>query len=343
MPGEPIESTELLKVWEERPDVIRRFLKERPQYEQLCAEMAYILQKRLSEAGIEFSAVIHRAKSLESFAEKIIRKEYKDPFTEITDVAGVRVVYLYTSDFPKIEQIISSEFAVIEKVDKIKEQGAEKFGYGAIHFVVTLGQKSSGARYDDLKGLKCEIQVRTVSQDAWAIIDHHLEYKQESSVPEILRRKLNRLSAFFEDADETFDRIRAEREEYLRQIESKLNKKKEFLDQEINLDTVRAFLKWKFPDKVIESYEGQLSQLLGIISIKKYPKLEHIDKVLSSTTEARKAFFEELDFSSSAASELLTAMMLYDPSLRPRSGSKKAYSFLEYLQLFNKYDHLVKR
>ena len=33
-------------------------------------------------------------------------------------------------------------------------------------------EKSAAARY--LKGMICEIQVRNVLQDAWAIIDHHL-------------------------------------------------------------------------------------------------------------------------------------------------------------------------
>jgi ppGpp synthetase/RelA/SpoT-type nucleotidyltranferase len=60
-------------------------------------------------------------------------------------------------------------------------------------------------RYDDLKKLVCEIQVRTVLQDAWAIIDHHLSYKQESDVPKILRRKLNSLAGLVETAHDQFD------------------------------------------------------------------------------------------------------------------------------------------
>jgi ppGpp synthetase/RelA/SpoT-type nucleotidyltranferase len=338
MPDEPIEPAEHRKLWKERPAVIGRFLAEHPHYEYLCAEVAYILEKRLKAAGLEFSAVTYRAKSLESFVEKIIRKEYKDPFSEITDFAGVRVVYLYSSDFPRIEQIIRAEFNVIEKVDKIKEQGADKFGYGAVHFVVTLGQKSSGARYDDLKGLICEIQVRTVSQDAWAIIEHHLVYKQESAVPEILRRRLNRLSAFFEDADETFDRIRTEREAYIRQVESKFDKKSELLDQEINLDTVRALLKLRFPDIEIEYYHGHLSNVLKEVDIKKYSKLANLDKALSRTKKAREAYLADSKLAPSAARELLIALMFDDVSIFNRSDMPQ-----EILKSIEKYAHLVER
>lgn len=201
---------EISKTWEERPDIIRSFIEARPQYEQLCAEVAYILKKRLDDGSIEYSAVTSRAKTLKSFAEKISRKQYESPLSDITDLAGVRVVYLYKADRHLIEKIIETEFDVIEKVDKVEEQEADRFGYGALHYLVHLGRKSSGARYDDLKGLICEIQVRTVLQDAWAIIDHHLVYKQESDVPKVLKRKLNSLSGLFETADDQFDRVRVE-------------------------------------------------------------------------------------------------------------------------------------
>lgn len=337
MTTEP-ESAELIRIWKEKPDVIMRFLKEHPHYEHLCAEVAYILEKRLREAGLEFSAVTFRAKSLESFAEKIVRKEYKEPFMEITDIAGVRVVYLYITDFPKIEQIIRAEFNVIEKVDKVKDQGPEKFGYSAVHFLVTIGQKSFGARYDDLKGLICEIQVRTVLQDAWAIIDHHLVYKQESAVPGILKRKLNSLSGLFETADDQFDRIRSQREMYVRDVESKVDKKSEFLDQEINLDTVRALLKLRFPDKEIEDYYGHLSNVLGEVDIKKYSKLGALDKALSRTKKAREAYFGGRGMLPAAASELFIALMFDDLSVRSRTHMPE-----EMLKLISKYDHLVER
>jgi putative GTP pyrophosphokinase len=336
MTTEP-ESAELREGWKERP-IIGRFLAEHPQYEHLCVEVAYILEKRLNEAEIEFSAVTCRAKSLESFMEKIIRKGYKDPFSEITDIAGVRVVYLYASDFPKIEEIIQSEFEIIEKVDKIKDQGADKFGYGAIHFIVRLGRKSSGARYDDLKGLICEIQIRTVLQDAWAIIDHHLVYKQESAIPGVLKRKLNSLSGLFETADDQFDRIRTEREKYVRQIESKVDKKSEFLDQEINLDTIRALLKLRFPNNEIENYNGHTSNVLRSVDTKKYLKLGDIDKALFRTKKAREAYIEERNITLSAAGELFMALIFDDPSVLIKMDMPE-----HMLKIITKYDHLIEK
>jgi putative GTP pyrophosphokinase len=91
------------QVWESDTETIRRFLDQRPDYEQLCTEVAYVLKKKLQAAGIEISTVSSRAKTLNSFLEKISRKSYDNPFNRITDFAGVRVVYLYKKYAREIE------------------------------------------------------------------------------------------------------------------------------------------------------------------------------------------------------------------------------------------------
>lgn len=243
--------------WLTRPDLIRHFLDIRPSYEDLCRETQYILTKKIKDKNIEISAITSRAKTLNSFLEKLDRKPYEDPFDEITDFAGTRVVCLYIDDIPLIEKIIRKEFNVIEKVDKLSEKSADQFGYGAIHFVVRLGEKASGARYDDLKRLVCEIQLRTVLQDAWAIIDHHLVYKNEAAVPKALQRKLNSLAGLFETADDQFQQIRKQRSEYVEEIRKSTEAPKEFLARALDLDSYREYLKWRFPDQPLEAFENQ--------------------------------------------------------------------------------------
>jgi len=83
------------RFWEEDPETIRRFLEQAPEYEQLASEVSYILKKGIAKAGIVVSAVTFRAKTLNSFLEKISRNKYRGPFSEITDFAGVRAVCLY--------------------------------------------------------------------------------------------------------------------------------------------------------------------------------------------------------------------------------------------------------
>src|SRR5215213_2751506 len=85
-------------IWNKNPEVVRNFLDKMPDYSQLCTEVAYILEKKLKAEAIETAMVVWRAKTLKSFLEKIERKKYGQPFEEITDFAGVRVVALYISD-----------------------------------------------------------------------------------------------------------------------------------------------------------------------------------------------------------------------------------------------------
>lgn len=241
-------SFDLDGMWLEKPEIIKQFIEQKSDYERLCAEVAYILNRHLKNAEIEFSTISHRAKTLDSFLEKIRRKNYKDPIAEITDFAGVRVVCLYTDDLSRVEKVINEHFEIVEKTDKLTNKKSDEFGYGAIHFVVKLGETSSGARYDDLKNLVCEIQTRTVLQDAWAIIDYHLVYKNESNIPSVLREKLNLLAGNFASADNEFKQIRSEREDYLIGIERSKISSETFLNNELNLDSFVRYAEWKFPD-----------------------------------------------------------------------------------------------
>lgn len=236
------------KFWLENTEIVKRFIEQQPDFEKLCEEVAYILNRELTKNKVEFSTITHRAKSLNSFLEKIQRKSYTNPIEEITDFAGVRVVCLYVDDLIKVENAIAEHFEIIEKIDKLTDKKLDQFGYGAIHFVVRLGKSSSGARYDDLKNLVCEIQTRTVLQDAWAIIDYHLVYKNESNIPTVLRSRLNLLAANFQGADEEFKDIRTEREEYLTGIKDSEKNSELFLENELNLDSFVRYAQWKFPN-----------------------------------------------------------------------------------------------
>ncbi len=325
---------ELERAWEESPNLIKDFIEIRPQYEQLCSEVSYILKKALSETNIEYSTISHRTKTLKNFIEKVGRKEYKDPIKEIIDVAGIRIVYLYKRDRFSIERLIESEFKIIKKIDKVKEQGFDRFGYGALHYLAALGEKSSGARYDDLKGLICEIQVRTVLQDAWAIIDHHLSYKQESEVPRILIRKLRALSGLFETADDQFDILKSERDTYRQSVERKIPDLKEFERQQIDFDSLPVFLKKTFPDLSPARDDNHISVVLKSIKEYGYRTFGELNSILSKTERARIALSKEHPAPFGIA-EVAWAMGFLNPEIRKRMPTVK-YSFEKFESLIEK-------
>ena len=292
----PLESVKAADdIWRQNPELIRQFLGIRHDYEQLCAEVEYILRKKIAGQNIETSSITSRAKTLNSFLEKLQRKHYDAPFTQLTDLAGVRVVCLYRSDIAKVTDIIRSDFVVVEDVDKTSELRVDQFGYGARHFIVRLGKTSSGARYDDLKQLVCEIQVRTVVQDAWAIIQHHMVYKRESQVPSQLQRKLNSLAGLFETVDDQFERIREDREAYVVELRGSADTGSAFLENELNLDSFKEYLTWRFPKRAIEAFGGQARMVLDGLTTVGCKTLRHVEDMVKKTDGARGPLLKALE------------------------------------------------
>ncbi|MCD4785099.1 MAG: hypothetical protein K8T10_14890 [Candidatus Eremiobacteraeota bacterium] len=273
----------LPEIWRDKPEFVYEYLKRKPYYERLCLEVAFVIENALRERNIEYSAVTHRVKELDSFIEKLKRKQYKDIFNEITDLAGIRVICLYTSDIKKIERIIHEEFNLIEKVYKQNSNKSYRLGYSAMHFIVRLGDEFSGARYDSLKDLTCEIQTRTVLQDAWAVIDHHLMYKQRSLVPEELCRRIDNLSDVLEEADMKFEEIRKERHAYVRKLE-KTRSSRTFLAMEINLDSFKAFCERAFPEAPKETEITYFNRVLKWMEPLHYNHLKDLDRAVKKAS-----------------------------------------------------------
>ena len=267
-------------VWRLHHGVIRRFIDTEPDYTALCREVAYILTKRTEAVLAHPATVLWRSKSLNSFLEKIRRKQYLDPLSDIKDRAGVRVVCDYDSDCEDVAEIITSEFQVIESQDRTSELGVDKFGYSARHYLVHLGPQSVGARYDDLRPLPCEIQVRTVLQDAWAVLQHHLFYKDEGRTPSELLRGANSLAALLENADRQFEQLRRQRDEYVEQLRESRADRERFLLNELTLESFVQYLQWKFPGRPVQQSDGQARRVLADLDRNRFRLLSDIDNAI---------------------------------------------------------------
>lgn len=215
-------------------------------YERYCEKLRDLLVLVLETYGIEYVQMEGRAKDVASFTEKIQRKggKYGDPLAEVTDLAGIRIIAYYVEDVERIASIIRQEFSVLEEHsgDKQAELADNEFGYASFHLVLELAEtRSSLPEWREFAGLKAEVQVRTALQHAWAAVNHKLDYKKSQDSPRELRRRLFRLSALFELADEEFSKIRLEGErisaDYVREVRSGT------YDLEVNVDSVTAWIR----------------------------------------------------------------------------------------------------
>ena len=230
-------------------DLKRQFDANLPLWRQLESEALFILEHQLTEAMVKYHTLTSRIKTFDSFLAKKHRKSLTKPFDQVRDVVGLRVVCLFLSDIQKIGTIIRDHFEVIEEDDKIEGQQVSSFGYMSFHFTAQMKTSYAGPRYDAILGLPLEIQIRTIAMDAWAATSHYLDYKSDSDVPSDLRRDFYALSGLFYVADRHFEMFFRSRQTVRQEIQRTLNSPDPLFEQELNLDSLAAYLKSRFPDR----------------------------------------------------------------------------------------------
>lgn len=223
---------------------IRAFQEKHPVLTSFCESLKGLIRQLLDAGGVEYVAIEGRAKTVESFTEKIQRagKAYGNPLSDLTDLVGIRVIAYQLSAIDRISEIVRANFLIDEEnsVDKGKLLETDRFGYQSVHFIAELNKdRKSLPEYRAFSGIKCEIQIRTALQHAWAAINHKLLYKAEVEVPKDLRRHFNRISALLETADADFEvlteKIRGKTKEYKEKVKAR------DYDLPLNLDSLTVY------------------------------------------------------------------------------------------------------
>lgn len=102
---------------------------------------------------------------------------------QIKDLAGVRLIFYTNTDVDRFisSGLIKHEFEVDWKETRIHypiSENAER-RYQGIHYTVYLSaDRIALPEYARFKGLRCEIQIQTVLNHAWAETEHDILYKR---------------------------------------------------------------------------------------------------------------------------------------------------------------------
>jgi len=215
-----------------------------PRYEKLAGTVDALIDRVLEAKDITFHSVTSRAKDPESLRKKATAegKDYVD-LSEITDLAGARVITYFPSQVDKVVSALRGEFTVDEanSTDKRHDDNPSVFGYASVHLVVEFDAgRASLPEYKQFQGLKCEVQVRTVLQHAWAEIEHDIVYKSEDAIPFELRRRFACLAGMLELADKEFEAIRTDGVRVRATIENIV--RGDQLHVEVSLDALQVYL-----------------------------------------------------------------------------------------------------
>lgn len=165
-----------------------------------------------------------RIKSTSHLIKKIVRKlseekpseKYKEINADnyksiITDLIGVRAIYLFKSDWEEVHKHILSRWVLKENEPVViyhregdimdiysnyKECKQEKhiYDYRSIHYIIPVAQINS-------KEVFCEIQTRTIFEEGWSEIDHKVRYPDYSE-DEDLKNYLKIFNRLAGSADE---------------------------------------------------------------------------------------------------------------------------------------------
>jgi ppGpp synthetase/RelA/SpoT-type nucleotidyltranferase len=217
----------------------------RSTYQAYTNKLAELIGTLIEGKEIEVHQIEKRCKEVSSFRDKVTRegKAYGDPLAKVTDLAGVRVIAFYADDVERVCALIRDEFEVDEdnSADKRQALAYDQFGYLSTHVVVSLGDNRKNLpEWRQFAGLKAEVQVRTVLEHAWAAVSRKLQYNSPQEVPGELRRKLFRLSALFEVADEQFQELRDKSDQLVKSYEVGFEKGE--LGVEVNMASLQSFL-----------------------------------------------------------------------------------------------------
>jgi putative GTP pyrophosphokinase len=156
------------------------------------------------------SSISSRVKSPESIAQKLYKKGL--PFTveaimtNLTDVAGVRIICEFVDDIYSIAAMIAmqDDLKLIKVKDYIKYPKPN--GYRSYHMIVEIPVFFSKGKTP----MCVEIQIRTMAMDFWASLDHELKYKKDIDPKdeELIANELHACAERIAETDDIMQQIR---------------------------------------------------------------------------------------------------------------------------------------
>ena len=148
-----------------------------------------------------------RIKSEKSIIDKLNKKGYKvtakNMIQHVHDIIGIRIVCSFLSDVYDIVDIIKSskQFKIKEEKDYIKNP--KSTGYMSYHLIVLVPIYLN----ETVEHVEAEIQIRTSAMDFWASIDHKVQYKFPSEIPEEVKKEMYNCSLDIRKLDEKMQQL----------------------------------------------------------------------------------------------------------------------------------------
>jgi len=143
---------------------------------------------------------------IESIKEKMVLRGIREEnlAQDMQDIAGLRVMVQFVDDVEEVLDVLRKrhDMRIIQERDYIKNRKAS--GYRSYHVIIEYP-------VDTINGSKtilAEIQIRTLSMNFWATIEHSLNYKYKGEFPDEIKKRLEITAKIAYQLDEEMGKIR---------------------------------------------------------------------------------------------------------------------------------------
>lgn len=201
--------------------LLERWQRERPMYEAwglfVSQTLTDAIARTIHPAAVDLFFRIplkHRTKEPASLLAKAYHrgKPYEDPYEEIEDKVGLRIVVLFSEEIRDVERVIKSctEWTS-EKARDFEDERAQRpfeFDYQSLHYIVRSKAVISHGGIDIVPNTPCEIQVRTILQHAYSELTHDTIYKPSIKAQPDIKRAAAKSMALIEATDDYFSQVR---------------------------------------------------------------------------------------------------------------------------------------
>jgi len=225
-----------------KEQILKDFKSQKGDLEHFKSLMINLIKSLVEKEKVVLHQIVGRLKDSNSLSNKIEKKGDKyHQLSDITDLVGLRIITYLESEVDIIAEILKKEFETDEEnsIDK-RILKNDQFGYRSLHIVLSLSaERIKLSEYSKFAFFKCEIQIRSILQHAWAEIEHDLGYKGVN-IPDDFKRTFNRLAALLETADLEFVKLKSQLTDYEKNISKLIEAKPE--DVDINKTSIGSFM-----------------------------------------------------------------------------------------------------
>ncbi|OJU23524.1 MAG: hypothetical protein BGN92_09375 [Sphingobacteriales bacterium 41-5] len=154
-----------------------------------------------------------RLKTEESLIQKAFyrNKNYTDPYSQITDKVGGRIVVLLeeqANDVCRvIEELEDYDYSKDRDFENERLKNPELFDYKSHHYILRNKTEKINDGIRIPEGTAVEIQIRTILQHAYSELTHDTIYKPNTVATPEVRRHVAKSMALIEITDQLFSQV----------------------------------------------------------------------------------------------------------------------------------------